>query len=208
MAALIELHYLPSLEYFCCLMTHERVILEGHEHFLKQTYRNRCYILGANQVQMLNIPVVKGRSKTIIRDLQTDNRQSWQRQHWRSLNSAYGNAPFFEYFAPELERQICRPVRFLVDYTYPLLTLCLNWLGLKHIVLEWSMMYENEENTAYSDLRSVIDAKSDFRNRSLYEPVTYPQVFGKNFVPNLSIVDLLFCEGPNAPLILKSSSRA
>ncbi|MEJ2003764.1 MAG: WbqC family protein [Cyclobacteriaceae bacterium] len=205
MTALIEVHYLPSLEYFCSLMSFAHVKLEAHEHFIKQTYRNRCYIRGANNIQMLNIPVEKGRSKTPIRDLKTDNRQSWRKHHWRSLKSAYGNAPFFEFFEPHLQQHFKKEVVFLVDFTYPLLTLCLDWLGIS-TTLSWTDMYENQPDRDVLDLRSVINAKSDYSERSFYTPVPYPQVFGKNFAPNLSIVDLLSCEGPNAVSILKRSA--
>jgi len=206
MAALIEVHYLPSLEYFCCLMSRGKIRLEAHEHFVKQTYRNRCYIRGANNVQMLNIPVVKGRSKTSIRDLQTDNRQPWQKLHWRSLKSAYGNAPFFVFYEPQLQKHFSRNVKYLVDFTYPLLTLCLEWIGIQPD-MSWTTMYEKTPSSTISDLRSVISAKTHYSERPFYEPVSYPQVFGKNFVPNLSIVDLLSCEGPNAASVLKRSAR-
>ncbi len=205
MKALIELHYLPSLEYFCCLLQHDGIILERHEHFTKQTYRSRSYILGGNNVQMLNIPVAKGKSKTPVKDLRTDTRQPWKKQHWKSIRSAYGNAPFFEFYAPELEQMFQKQTDFLIDFTYPLLTLCLKWLGTD-IMLDWSEMYENEPKSSVIDLRSVIEPKSGFENRAFYTPVSYMQVFGKNFVPNLSIVDLLSCEGPNALSVLKSSA--
>ena len=206
MTALIELHYLPSLEYFCCLLPYKQIRLEGCEHFIKQTYRSRCYIQGANNVQMLNIPVVRGRSKTLIRDLQTDNRQPWMKLHWRSLKSAYGNAPFFEFYEPRLHKHFSRQEKFLVDFTLPLLTLCLEWLNIQPDIV-WTDMYEKEPSEGISDLRSVISAKSHYSERTFYQPEPYPQVFGKNFAPNLSIVDLLSCEGPNAASVLRRCAR-
>ena len=205
MTALIELHYLPSLEYFCCLLPYEQIKLEGHEHFIKQTFRNRCYIQGANNVQMLNIPVVRGRSKTLMKDLKTDNRQTWRQQHRRSLKSAYGNAPFFEFYEPQLHRHYSKEAKFLVDFTLPLLTLCLEWVNIQPDIV-WTGMYEKNPSEAISDLRSVISAKTHYTERPFYQPEPYPQVFGKNFAPNLSIVDLLSCEGPNAASVLRRSA--
>ncbi len=202
---LIELQYLPSLEFFCRILNEESIQLEAHEHFIKQTYRNRCYILGANGPLMLNIPVIKGRSNTPIRELQIDNRQNWQAIHWKSIASAYGNAPFFEFFSPEFKIAFEKQEKYLWDFNERMLTLCLRLLSFNHLKITYSTSYQKENETGLTDLRSVIHPKKSFEDNSFYRPVPYIQVFGKKFVPNLSIIDLIFCQGPEARRILNES---
>lgn len=204
---LIELQYLPPLEYFAALMQAERVILEGDEHFMKQTYRNRCYIQNASGKLMLTIPVVRGRSKTKIRELRLDNRQPWARNHWRAIRSSYGNAPFFAYYAPYFEPVFEDPGEMIWDFNKKLLTLCLNLLDMQ-VDLSESRHFENDPGNGITDLRSTIHPKKERAENSFYEPKSYVQVFGPNFVPNLSIMDLLCCEGPNAKAVLLDSKRA
>ena len=179
--------------------------MEAHEHFVKQSYRNRCYILGANGPLMLNIPVHKGRSKTLIRDLQVDNRQNWQAIHWKSIASAYGNAPFFEFFSPEFKKVFEKQEKYLWDFNERLLTLCLRCIPLDHLKISHSTTFLKQTETGLKDLRSTIHPKKPFEDNSFYTPVPYIQVFGKKFVPNLSIIDLIFCQGPDARRILNES---
>lgn len=207
MEALVEAHYLPCIEYFCMLLDKDKIWLEQYEHFNKQTYRNRCYIRGANRVQDLRIPVRKGKSKTLIRDLTVDPDQAWQKNHWRSIVSAYGKAPFFEHYADELERVFRQKDRFLMDYTLPLLTLCLQWLEMP-VDIELTSTYVHPGESSIPDLRNQILPKEVYAGRPFYQPVAYPQVFGKDFAENLSIIDLIACEGPNARSVLNSSRKA
>ena len=205
MKLLIEVHYLPSLEYFCCFLKHSHVCLEQFEHFTKQTYRNRCYIRGANRIQDLRIPVKKGKSKTLIRDLQVDT-SHWQQQHWRSMVSAYGNAPFFAHYAPAIEHILLKKNKFLFDYTLPLLTHCLKWLDIQ-IPVEQTDDYVTYAEKDVLDARNMISPKKMYSSRPFYSPVSYPQVFGKDFAENLSILDLIACEGPNARMVLEGSVK-
>ena len=206
MDLLIEVHYLPSLEYFCCLLSHEHLSFEQYEYFTKQTYRNRCYIRGANKVQDLRIPVKKGKSKTLIKDLQVDAGQAWQQMHWRSMVSAYGNAPFFAHYAPELEKILLQKRKFLFDYTLPILTLCLDWLEIR-TPREFTSGYTSHHDNHVLDARNMISPKKLYTSRPFYQPVPYPQVFGKDFAENLSVLDLFACEGPNARMVLDQSVK-
>lgn len=199
-----ESHYLPSIEFFVNMVGRDILRIEHHEHFQKQTYRNRCYILGANKVQQLSIPIIKGNSKTIIKDLKIDNSQNWNNEHWRSIISAYGKAPFFEYFSSYFEPIFKKPSTFLVDFNHTLLTVCRDLLGMTFNI-ETTLDYEFEQPNEVLDLRSVLSPKTSYAKRSFYEPNQYIQVFGKDFVPNLSIIDLLMNEGPNALNIVTNS---
>lgn len=202
----IETQYLPSIEFFCAIRPFQKVEIEVHEHFQKQTYRNRCYILGANNIQCLTIPVVKSNSKTIVKDLKIDNRQRWNAGHWRSIKSAYGKAPFFEYFSADFEEIYAKPPDYLIDFNSKLLTLCLRLLNSPKEVSRTSN-FQSHLESGFQDVRSTITPKKPYIERHYYSPHTYIQVFGKNFVPNLSVIDLLMNEGPNALNIISSSSH-
>ncbi len=202
---LIDLHYLPGIEYFTCLDSYDRVVLEIHEHFVKQTYRNRCYIRGANGVLKLSVPVLWGRKKIPMKDIRIDHDQKWRMNHWRAIQSAYGKSPFFEFYVDYFENVFRQKEKFLIDLNHKLLTLCLDLLGLKKEIV-FSETYENHLKHSYIDLRSVIHPKEDFTNRTFYQAVRYEQIFGKDFVPNMSIIDLLMCEGPNSVTIVRRST--
>lgn len=205
---LIDLHYFPSIEYFTTLFRYKKIVFEVEEHFEKQSYRNRCHILSANKTEKLSLPVIGGRKKIKTKDITIDHTQRWQKDHWRAIQSAYGRAPFFEFFSHYFEPLFQKREKYLVDINLEILTICLQLLQTK-IAFSLSKTYEKEpESDEYSDLRSVIHPKKDFSDNNLYKPVVYPQVFGSNFVPNLSIIDLLFCEGPNAKNIVTKSFKS
>ncbi len=194
---LIELHYLPCLDYFAGLLSFDRIRIEAAEQYQKQSYRNRCYVLTANKIDCLTVPVINGTHKQAIRDLKIDYGQAWQDRHWRCLQAAYGKAPFFEYVAPEFEPVIRKHWTFLFDLNQALLTLCLKWLQGKVPVslTEW---YEPQPESGLFDARSRLNARNRVDAYSFYTPIPYPQNFGVEFVPNLSIFDLLCCQGPAA----------
>ena len=193
---LLELQYLPPIAYFTAIRQADEVWIEAHENFVKQTYRNRCRILSTHGVQDLSIPVRHTGKKVLIRDLAIDHRQKWVNTHWRAIQSAYGKAPFFDYYAAELERiMLSRPER-LFDMNWQLLTTCLKFLGLDKKSIKQTSSYVKNPETGISDLRSIIHPKR--QAPEWFSTVPYHQVFGNNFVPNFSILDLLFCEGPNA----------
>lgn len=202
--AVIELQYLPSIEYFVCLLKHEHVFIEINEYYEKQSYRNRCYIRGANGIQALTIPVKKGNSKILIKEIEIDYAQKWVNEHWRSINSAYGKAPYFEFFADYFGKVFEQKPRYLIDFNQQLLTLCLK-------LMKWDKrlpnteIYQQELPEGILDLRSVVHPKTNWQNNSIYKPIPYNQVFGKDFDMNLSIIDILFCEGPSAKNILAQS---
>ena len=202
---LIELHYLPCLDYVSGLMQFDRVWLEAHEQYQKQSYRNRSYVLTANKVDVLTVPVQRGTHHQPIRDLRIDNGQPWQTHHWRCLRAAYGKAPFYEHYAPELEPVYRKKWSFLFDLNWELLTMCLKWLGISTPVslTEW---YEKEPASGRFDARSRVNLRKGSESYVFHRPVPYQQNFGLDFAPNLSSIDLLFCQGPTAKQFLVPSA--
>lgn len=188
---IIEPHYFPCIYYFANIINAQEIYIETQEYYIKQTYRNRCYIKGANQIERLSIPVLQGSSsqKLKTKDIRLDHSQRWKNIHWRSICSAYGKAPFFIHYADMIEAVFTKPYSFLLDFNLSLLTLCLQILQTPKKIIQTI------------DYQPVIPHIVDMRNSLLPEknddltvPI-YQQVFGNTFVKNLSILDLLFCEG-------------
>jgi hypothetical protein len=204
--ALIELHYLPSIEYFCALRQFDKIILEKHEHFVKQSFRNRCYIITSQGKSILTVPLTEKHGKVLVSDIRIEQSSRWQTIQWRTLVSAYAKAPYFEHYCDPLEKIIFSKISFLYDLNFRLLSFCLQSLGMKISISE-SVAYEKNPDLSISDLRSQINAKKDHSTRPFYRPVSYLQVFGNTFVENLSVIDLLFSEGPHSHRHLKASGK-
>ena len=206
MNALIELHYFPPIAYFSALQSVERIIIEKHEHFIKQTYRNRCHILTAQGVEKLVVPLTSKHGKVLISDVRIDYAQKWVNNHWRTIESAYRSAPFFEFYADDVQKVLFKQHTFLYDMNLDLLTICLKWLKL-NVTVQESMSYEKTPHLDIIDLRNVIHAKKPELYANNFKPVPYTQVFGNKFVAELSLIDLVFCEGPNARNVLAASAK-
>lgn len=200
----VDLLYLPPIEFFVAIDGYDTLIIEKQENYQKQTYRNRASVLMANKVEDLSIPVRGGNKKIPYKEILTDEEQNWKKLHLRGIQSAYGKAPFFEYLFPDLETILNRHSGHLFDLNLDLLSLCLKFLRLP-VNLEFSMEYE--ENLDVKDIRGIIHPKTPFERRNIYYPAKYMQLFGLDFVPNLSIIDLMFCEGPNAWKIIAASDK-
>lgn len=203
---LIELPFLPCLDFFVGMLIHDEILIEGHENYQKQSYRNRCYVLTANKIDCLTVPTRHSRSGGAgnhlpIRDVQIDNNVAWQNRHWRCLESAYRKAPFFEHYAPDFEAVYRRNWVYLFDLSLEMLTICRQMLGIKTplTLTEW---YQKEPPVGVFDARSIMNTRNRDESHLFYRPEPYMQNFGPQFVPNLSIIDLLFCAGPEARKIL------
>lgn len=201
----IELHYLPSIEYFVYLSSFEKVFIDLNDRYVKQTYRNRCRINGANNIENLIIPIKKDSKKIrFTRNVEIDYGQKWLSKHMRAIQSAYGKAPFFEYFADEFFAIYNKKPNRLLELNKELLTKCLEILELSVNIQFTEKINPNDKNGLFEASNSI-KAKNSIDKNSLFDPVSYFQVFGKNFVNNLSIIDLIFCEGPQARQILEKS---
>ena len=204
-ALCIELHYLANLEFFTRLINSKRVTLEVSDSFMKQTYRNRCYIMGPNGIQMLTVPVHYDK-KTIFRDVTIDYHQNWVKDHRKAVQAAYGKAPFFDYFYDLFDQIWVSKPEYLLDLSMSMMTVCLDILQIDRS-FNFTTIYEQEVQKDVSDLRNIISAKKSTESRSFYRPISYIQNFGSNFANNLSIIDLLMCEGPNGLNILQQSKN-
>lgn len=206
--AIIELHYLPSIQYFTKLLRYSVIVLEQEENFQKGTYRNRCILASANGPLLLSIPLDKGKNQQQnIRQVSISYQAPWQKQHWKSIQSAYGRSPFFEYYADEFQPFYQQHYSTLFEWNLQLLEKLIELLQLP-VQLEYSSAFSLLPPPDCVDLRNNIQAKS---SRQKEDPHffarPYPQAFleKSGFLPNLSILDLLFCAGPQAIQILEES---
>lgn len=203
---LLPLHYFPCIEYFTVFLQAKKVIIESHEHFQKQTLRNRCYVQTANGVEILSVPLLKPTGKVPIQDIRIDNHQLWQKKHWRSLTSAYSNSPFFEFYAPDFHKILHAGGPFLFELNQQLLTLCLNFLKIT-TEISYNLSYDPKPDYPVFDARSCITDKKNVNRYKFYSPYPYYQTFGNDFSENLSILDLIFNMGPGASEVLKKSTK-
>lgn len=202
--ALIELQYLPSVRYFQLLAHYPLVLIEQHEHFTKGSYRNRCHIAGANGIIRLSIPLLKGKNQQCpIKEVELAYYEPWPAQHWGSVRSAYGRAPFFEEYADILQPLFEAPGALLFDFNWKLLHTLSRLLQLPcefRLTESYEPSYPSE---VLDDFRNTISPKAPpaSLNRA------YPQLFEDRhgFLPDLSILDLLFCMGPEAAAYLRAS---
>lgn len=198
---LLPTAYFPPISYIVLLYQHKKATIELHETYPKQTWRNRCRIMTANGLLDLSIPITRpfGRKTTTGQALISDH-ESWQRLHWRSIVSAYQNAPYFLYYAPSFE-SMYRDTHdsLLTTWNNHLLRIILRELGLE-AEINHSVSYAKPDQQI-NDFRYIITPKqSHTRDKFDYKWPAYQQVFSDKhgFAGNLSVLDLLFNLGPDA----------
>lgn len=193
MSLFIPTYFAPISQYSAIYQS-EAITFEIEDNFQKQTYRNRCYIYGANGKLALNIPVkhktTEGRKKT--KDTLVENDFPWQQQHYKSLQSAYRSSPFFEFFEEDLLKIFNKKYTFLQDLNIDTHLFVTDALQMEQDFAK-TTSYELAPNS--TDYRDLAIAKKGIE----IEMDSYIQMFDDKygFIPNLSILDLLFMEGPN-----------
>ena len=205
--AILSTSYLGPVQYYSRFLLYREVWVEQWENYQKQSYRNRCYIYGANGKQCLVIPVsVNSDKKTPIRDVTIDYSKPWQKIHWKSIESAYRLSPCFEFYEDELSGFYEKGSRFkyLFDWNTGLMEVILDFLGIP-ANLTLTSMYEKGQ-ASRADYRESIHPKERLsRPDPHFHSIPYSQVFDSKygFLPNLSIIDLLFNEGGHARDVLE-----
>lgn len=202
---LIDLQYLGNFIYYKSLIKSKYINIEQYERWQKMSFRNRCSIAGANGRIDLSVPVVGGRnSDGLVKDIKIDNLQKWQNIHWRSITSAYNHSPWFEFYRDDLESFYMKKYEYLWDLNIDLL----QWV-LKQLKAPVQVDFTNEYKKQY-DEEGVVDLRNTILPKTISgfadDCPVYHQVFENKlgFLPNLSIIDLLFCEGNNALHLLQS----
>lgn len=206
--ALFSTAYLPPLEYFFYLLLQQDdpILIDTHEHFTKQTYRNRCQILSPNGLQNLSVPRIHSKQHQAIKDVSISYHENWQKIHWKSLEAAYRRSPYFEYyedhFAPFYHE---KKYKFLYDLNEALLNTILELISLT-VSFSKTTHYISNNDEAVQDYRNTMHPKRKNNSLTFSE---YLQVFGhrNGFHANLSIIDLLFNEGPNSLSYLKNNIK-
>lgn len=194
--------YLAPVQYYCKLYQATRSWIEIYDNYLKQTYRNRCIIAAADGPLSLSVPVSKPDTlKCFTKDIRISDHGNWRHLHWNAIRSAYNSSPFFEYYADEFAPFYEKKYTFLIDLNDELRQLICSLLDLQPEVSYTKEFASPEEN----DFRETIHPKRNGEDPCFY-PVPYYQVFKDKygFLPNLSILDLLFNMGPEGLLVLKN----
>ena len=192
---LVSTAYLPPVEYFSLIAQADEVSVEREENYLKQSFRNRCYILSAHGPQLLSVPVYLGsQHKTTLKEIRIDYSKRWQQVHLRAITASYSASPYFQFYFENIEKIIKKNIEFLID-----LNLELTESVLKMLKIKTKLTYS-------TNFKPVSEDENDFRykispkNESQFFVREYIQVFNNNykFVHGLSIIDLIFNMGPEA----------
>ena len=197
---LIELFYWPPVSWLTLARRSDVLWLEACENFQKGSYRNRCHIAGPNGVQRLSIPLQKGKhQQTPIREVRIAYDEPWQRNHWRSIRTAYGNAPFFEHYADEVAPFFEKNYPFLFDLNLEIVHFLfkkLDWKGHLRPTETYRAPSQPPAPETLLDARDLIRPDKP-TIAEWFAPTPYPQVFTERhgFLPDLSALDMLFCCG-------------
>ncbi len=197
--------YLAPVEYYTKLATYDKIYVEQHDHYMKQTYRNRCTIAAPDGELPLSIPTVKPDTpKCPMKDIRISDHGNWRHLHWNAIESAYNSTPFFEYYKDDFRHFYEKKYEFLIDFNEELCRMICELIGL-HPNMERTEAYKTDFTSDETDFRERIHPKKDFHIEDPeFVAKPYYQVFEQKlgFIPNLSIIDLLFNMGPESLLLL------
>lgn len=204
MKQIIDCQLFPCIDYIKELIKYKYTKIDKYEYFKKMSFRNRYIIAGANGLISLTIPVAGGREqKKLIGEIEIDHTSNWPTKHWRSITSAYSKAPFFDFYAEEVKSMIFNPEKNLFNFNVFIVTRLSNLLNINAYI---SFTDEYKEAVDETDSRNKFLPRNFQMNAAIWKP-RYAQVFEDRlgFQPNLSILDLLFCEGANARYLIERS---
>lgn len=193
---LIHPSYFPNILTFSYIM-HHPICWEVKDNYQKQTFRNRTFICTDRGKHMLSIPIVhvgKANGRQKYNEVALDNSYPWQRNHWRTLETAYRTSPFFEFYEDDIKPLYTSEFNLLLDFNLETIATIFGCLQLEMPMSVTNSFEEDQKNK--DDFRFLVNAKKKYGVSM--EP--YVQVFGDRhgFIANLSILDLLFNVGPNS----------
>lgn len=199
----IVLHptYFPSIASFVAIANAEKVTFEVCDNYQKQTYRNRMHIYGANGKLSLTVPIIHSqKNRQLYKDILISEDTNWQDLHWKSIQSAYSGSPFFEFYQDDIEPLFTSKYRYLLDFNFKCLEVIYDCLQLP-FEFETSKTFEK---TVIGSMDSRFLVENRKEKEQSFNP--YVQVFDDKhgFIPNLSILDLICNEGPNALMYLEA----
>ncbi|MBP3230511.1 MAG: WbqC family protein [Prevotella sp.] len=200
--------YFGPVQWYQKLCRHGHVAIERYDHFMKQTYRNRCVIAAANGPQALTVPVEKGETQPLLmKDVRISDHGNWRHLHWQALQSAYGESPFFEFYADDLRPFFEKRWTWLFDFNLDITQKMCELLDIQptiELTSEFVPAAGNLGQPSLKDFRDAIHPKHPLPD-SEFEPRRYYQVYESRhgFQPNLSILDLLFNMGNESVLYIQ-----
>lgn len=194
-SCLLSSTYFGPIQWYQKLNRYDTCFIEQHESFVKQTYRNRCVIATANGAQALTIPTVHGDSMQ-MKDIRISDHANWRHVHWNALASAYGESPFFEFYQDDIRPFYEKRWEFLFDFNMEIMEKMTELLDLRPTT---RVTKEYEKSVSHADFRDAIRPKHPLPDAD-FTPKRYYQVYEHRlgFLPNMSILDLLFNEGNEA----------
>lgn len=206
MDAVIFSSYFPCNSYISKFLIYDKVVIDIFENYIKQTYRNRCKIITANGVNSLTVPVKKNKN-LIIKEIEIDYSEQWQKNHYRSILSAYKNSAFYDFYMPEIISIFSKRYKYLIDLNSNILEIVFKILKYKSDFTYSDTYVENKNIKDYRDFLHPKAHKNKFENE--YKQEKYIQVFSDRhgFVADLSILDLIFNLGPLSLSVIKQSIR-
>lgn len=194
---ILSIAYFPPIQYFSKIIKNTEFFIEKYENFTKQTYRNRCSILSANGLLNLSIPLIKqDKPKILIKDIKIDYKTNWQKNHFKAIESAYKSSPFYDYYIDDFMFVFEKKIDFLMDLNIEILKICIDIIEIETFI-NFTSDFIAVNNNIFDDYRYTISPKINFKSEPGFNIVNYHQVFSEkfDFVPNLSILDLIFNEG-------------
>lgn len=200
--------YLAPIALYARLYAASGIIFDRESSFIKQTFRNRTIIATENGVQSLTIPIVHTAGKQLMQDIRISEHGNWRHLHWNAMVSAYRKSPFFDYYADDFAHFYEERDGFLIDFNLRLHNVVCELLGLERDVLFSSEETMERDKNEIEDIRLIAEPK-ECSNITAFTLEPYYQVFASRhgFIPNISIVDLLFNMGPEALLTLRDSCK-